>query len=169
MAGWHVYGSALECGELVHCIWSLCTSWPGSSCLPAAWAWTPGVFYGGDPARSLNSPSVAWFCRCYLHRPLHQAAAFPAEAHQHLHTAGAGWLPPGTPLWRPGLLFLSSSDIPKVPIAYILWSFFFPYIICFYSTGIFSRFWDGLFNLHFNSLAIWLILLASSWLWIIGT
>ena len=56
-----------------------------------------GVFYGRDPAVAQQRPSVARR-RCHLHRPLHQAAAFPAEAHQHLHTAGAGRLPPGTPV-----------------------------------------------------------------------
>ena len=56
-----------------------------------------GVFYGGDPAVTQQRPSVARR-RCHLHRPLHQAAAFPAEAHQHLHAAGAGRLPAGIPL-----------------------------------------------------------------------
>lgn len=167
MAGWHVYGSALECGELVHCIWSLCTTPWRRSCLPAAWAWTGRVLWRRSCGRS-----TAPLCGETSLLPSQTTASSSCLSSWSTPTSSHCWCWLASPrytslkAWSPLPVFIRHT---KVPVAYILWSFFFPYIICFYSTGIFSRFWDGLFNLHFNSLAIWLILLASSWLWIIGT
>lgn len=160
MAGWHVYGSALECGELVHCIWSLCTTPWRRSCLPAAWAWTGRVLWRRSCGRS-----TAPLCGETSLLPSQTTASSSCLSSWSTPTSSHCWCWLASPrytslkAWSPLPVFIRHT---KVPVAYILWSFFFPYIICFYSTGIFSRFWDGLFNLHFNSLAIWLILLASS-------
>lgn len=124
-----------------------------------------GVLHGRDPAVPQQRPSVAWR-HCHLHRPLHQAAAFPAEAHQHLHPACAGRLPPGTPLTVSPLLPAVIRHIKVYTFGSFF--FFFSYIICFYSIGVVSRWWVCS-PCIFNNLAIWFILLASSWLWIIGS
>lgn len=147
MARWHVYGSALECGELVRCIWSLCTTTWGRSCLPAAWAWTGRVLWRRSCGRSTA--------------PLCGETSLPPSQTTASSSCLSSWsTPTSSHCWcwlaSPRYTSLKAWSLPvfirhtKVPIAYILRSFSFPYIICFYSTGIFSRFWDGLFNLHFK-------------------
>ena len=146
MARWHVYASALECGERMRWIWGLCTTTWWRSCLPAAWAWTGRVLW-----RRSCGHSTAPLCGETSLPPSQTTASSSCLSSWSTPTSSRCWC------WSASRRYTSlkaSSPLSvfirhiKVPIAYILGSFF-PYIICFYSTGIFSRFGDGLFNLHF--------------------
>ena len=144
MARWHVYGSALECGELMPWIRGLCTTTWWRSCLPAAWAWT-----GRVPWRRSCGPSTAPLCGETSLPPSQTTASSSCLSSWSTPTSSRCWCWSASPRYTS--LKASSLCLHQAyqsPCSIYPWEAF-PYIICFYSTGIFSRFGDGLFNLHF--------------------